>query len=304
MFGLTILGNNSAIPAHDRHPTAQALTFNDQVFLIDCGEGTQMQLARYKVRRSKIDHIFISHLHGDHYFGLIGLVTSMGLMGRTQPLNIYGPKELEGILQVHLQVASTSLPYEIRFHAHPNEKAVLLSTEKVEVTCFPTQHRIPCHGFVFREKRQPRKIDKDAVISHQVPSSFYAQLQQGEDYVAKDGTVVKNEMVTHPNTPGRMYAFSADTIFDPSLCEHFAHADLLYHECTYLANDEQKAAERFHSTTHQAATIAVQAGVKRLLIGHFSSKYDDLQPLLEEARSIFAHTELALEGVSYMVRHQ
>ena len=301
MFGLTILGNNSAIPAHDRHPTAQVLTFADQVFLIDCGEGTQMQLAKYKVRRSKINHIFISHLHGDHYYGLIGLVTSMGLMGRSLPLHIHGPADLEQIIRLQLSVGGNHLPYPIHFHAHPEKGGIILSDVKVEVSCFPVQHRITCHGFVFTEKRQPRKILKEAVLETLIPAAFYPRLQQGENYTGKDGIVIKNTDVTIANTPGKTYAYSADTVYDPSIVPHFTGADMLYHETTFLAAETDRAAERFHSTTVQAADIAARAQVKRLLIGHFSSRYENLDELLEEARPVFPHTDLALEGVTYRI---
>ena len=301
MFGLTILGNNSAIPAFDRHPTSQALTFDDQVMLIDCGEGTQMQIVKYKIRGSRINHIFISHLHGDHYFGLIGLITSMGLSGRSVPLHIYGPAILKKVIYIHLEVASTNLPFAIHFHAHPTEYSKILEYEKMEVWCFPVQHRIPCYGFVFREKKMPRKIDGDAVKLYQIPFSFYASLQRGDDYTTTDGGTVKNELVTIKNTEGRSYAFSADTIYDTSLCNYFKDVDMLYHESTYMKMDEDKATQRFHSTSEQAAKIALQSTAKRLLIGHFSSRYEDLNEMLGEATVVFENTELALEGVTYVV---
>jgi len=301
LFGLTILGNNSAIPAFDRHPTAQALTFADQVYLIDCGEGTQMQISKYKIRGSRINHVFISHLHGDHYFGLIGLVTSMGLSGRSVPLHIYGPAALEKIIDVHLEVAATTLPYKIHFHPHPQKDALILSDDKVEVWCFPVIHRIPCHGFVFREKKMPRKLNKEASIKYGVPQNFYTRLQQGEDYITKDNLLIKNEWVTYKNTSARSYAFAADTVFDLSLAKYFKGVDMLYHESTYMNQDEDKAQQRFHSTAQQAAKVAEKAGVKKLLIGHFSSRYEDLTDMLGEATEIFENTELALEGITFMV---
>ncbi|MEO7311439.1 MAG: ribonuclease Z [Chitinophagaceae bacterium] len=301
MFGLTILGNNSAIPAFDRHPTSQALTFDDQVFLIDCGEGTQMQIVKYKIRGSRINHIFISHLHGDHYFGLIGLITSMGLSGRSVPLHIYAPAILEKVIGIHLVAASTNLPFHIHFHPHPNTYTKILDSEKMEVWSFPVQHRIPCFGFVFREKKAPRKINGMAARFYQVPYSFFASLQKGEDYISSDGDILKNELLTLKNPDGLSYAFSADTIYDESICQYFAEVHLLYHESTYMTLDQDKAAERFHSTSEQAARIALRAGVKRLLIGHFSSRYEDLTDMLAEATDVFENTELALEGVTYLV---
>lgn len=300
MFGVTILGNNSALPAYDRHPTAQAVTLNEQVFLIDCGEGTQMQLARYKVKRGRINHIFISHLHGDHYFGLIGLITSMGLLGREQDLHLYGPPALQQIITLQLEVASTTLPFTIHFHGIEKD-GLILDLPKVAVECFSTQHRIPCFGFIIREKKKPRKVNRDAAIAANIPSVYYERLKNGDDYETRDGKIIKNETVTYANTPGRSYAFSADTIYDPSIAEKTKGVSMLYHEATYLKDLEERAAARYHSTTVQAASIAKQAGVEQLLIGHFSSKYETLEDFLTEAQSVFPNTQLAIEGTTYLI---
>jgi len=300
MFGVTILGNNSAIAAFDRHPTAQVVTLNEQVFLIDCGEGTQHQITKYKIRRSWINHIFISHLHGDHYFGLIGLITSMGLLGRQNELHLYAPAQLEEIINLQLKVADTVLPYKLVFHALTNE-GLVADTKKFSVECFATQHRIQCWGFIIREKKHSRKIDKEKVLEYEIPSAYYEMLKTGSDYETKDGTVIKNELLTIANTPPLSYAFSADTIYDESLAEKVKDVSLLYHETTYLKDLHERAAARFHSTTVQAATIALKANAKRLLIGHFSSKYETLDPFLEEAQEIFENTSLATEGVTYKV---
>ncbi len=300
MFGVTILGNNSAIPAYDRHPTSQVVTLNDQLFLLDCGEGTQMQIARYKIRRSKIHHIFISHLHGDHYFGLIGLVTSMGLLGRESELHIYAPAALQDIIDLQLKVAVTTLPFPLVFH--PLEKeGIIIDNTKFRVECFDTCHRIPCWGFIIREKRKPRKIHKEKVLEYEIPSVFYDRLKDGYDYENKQGGVVKNELVTFANKPARSYAFCADTIYDISIAEKTKDATVLYHETTYLKDLEERAAARFHSTSVQAADIALRAGVQRLLIGHFSSKYESLDAFLSEAQEVFPNTDLAIEGVTYRI---
>lgn len=300
MFGVTILGNNSALPAYDRHPTAQAVTLNEQVFLIDCGEGTQMQLARYKVKRGRINHIFISHLHGDHYFGLIGLITSMGLLGREQDLHLYGPPALEQIINLQLEVASTTLPFTMHFHGLKKD-GLILDLPKVAVECFSTRHRIPCFGFIIREKKKPRKVNRDAAIAANIPSVYYERLKNGDDYETRDGQIIKNDTVTYANTPGRSYAFSADTIYDPSIAEKTKGVSMLYHEATYLKDLEERAAARYHSTTIQAASIAKQAGVAQLLIGHFSSKYETLEDFLTEAQSVFPNTQLAIEGTTYLI---
>jgi ribonuclease Z len=300
MFGVTILGNNSALPAYERHPTAQVVTLNEQLFLIDCGEGTQMQLARYKVKRGKINHIFISHLHGDHYFGLLGLITSMGLLGREQDLHIYAPPPLKDIIHLQLEVASTALPFTLHFH--PLEKeGVLIDHPKFSVSCFATRHRIPCWGFIIREKKKPRKIDKDKITAYQIPAAYYERLKEGLDYETRSGEIIKNEWVTRPGIPPKSYAFCADTIYDESIADKTKNVSLLYHETTYLKDLEERAAARYHSTTLQAAAIAQKANASKLLIGHFSSKYEALEPFLEETIQAFPNTQLAIEGVTYYV---
>ncbi len=300
MFSVTILGNNSALPACERHPTAQVVSLQEQLFLIDCGEGTQIQLARYKVKRGRINHIFISHLHGDHYFGLIGLITSMGLLGREQDLHVYGPAGLEEIIQLQLRVADTSLPFHLQFHVIDQE-GILLDHPKYSVSCFSTQHRIPCFGFIVREKKKPRKINRDACLLHGIPAVYYERLKNGDDYERRDGSTVANDLVTFANSPALSYAYSADTIYDPSLATKVAGVTMLYHETTYLKDQEERATLRFHSTTVQAAAIAKSAGVEKLLIGHFSSKYETLDDFLSETCAEFPNTQLALEGATYFI---
>jgi ribonuclease Z len=300
MLAVTILGNNSALPAFDRHPTAQVVTMEDQLFLVDCGEGTQMQMAKYKIRRSKINHIFISHLHGDHYFGLVGLLTSMGLLGRTQELHVYAPSALKDIIDLQLKVADIHLPYPL--HLHPLlEEAVIVRESKFEVSCFPVFHRIACWGFRFREIRPFRRVNPEKARQYEIPSSFFDRLKWGESYLKKDGSIVENQWVTEPAAKAKSYAYAADTLFDERVAEKVSGVDLLYHETTYLKDLEEQAGKRFHSTTVQAATIARMAGVQRLIIGHFSSKYEKLQPFELEAREIFPNTDLALEGVTYRI---
>jgi ribonuclease Z len=300
LFGLTILGNNSAIPAFGRHPTSQAVTYEDQVYLVDCGEGTQLQLSHYRVKRSKIKHIFISHLHGDHYFGLIGLLTSMGLLGREQPLYLYGHPTLKEIIDLQLKAADTTLGFPLHFTAI-TQPGVLVDSPKMEISCFAVQHRIPCWGFLFREKKHPRKLLPAKAIEAGIPNRFFHELQMGKDYVNEQGITIANSEVTLPASPGRTYAYSADTFYDESLVTYFAGANLLYHEATYLHELKGRALERFHTTAQQAGEIAEKSGVKKLLLGHFSSKYEDLSPLLREASSVFKNTEIAHEGVTYRI---
>ncbi|WP_295122501.1 ribonuclease Z [uncultured Chitinophaga sp.] len=302
MFAVTILGNNSALPTPERHPTAQIITLNEQLVLVDCGEGTQVQLARYKIRRSRIRHILISHLHGDHYFGLIGLLNTLSMLGRTEPLFLYAPPELEAIIALQLQCAASVLNYPLTFKPLLGENAGLLFQEKdYEVSFFPTRHRIACYGFSFNMRRRKRKLIPEQARAYEIPASFYSQLQEGADYLRKDGTLVHNDWVTLPPEPGKRYVYCADTIYNEEMIPHIQGADMVYHETTYLQDQTQKAADRFHSTSVEAATIAKAANAKKLLIGHFSSKYTELQPFLDECRPVFPNTDLAEEGVSYII---
>lgn len=300
MFAVTILGNNSAVPAFNRHPTSQVVTLDGNNYLVDCGEGTQIQLINYKIRRSKISHIFISHLHGDHYFGLIGLLNSFGLLSHQQELHVFGPSPLKDIIELQLKVADTKLCYPLHIH-HITETATLVDNDKLTVKCFRTNHRIECYGFSFQQKKQPRKLNLEKAKAFEIPANFYDRLKDGEDYHQKDGSVIQNDLVTEAAEPGKKYVFCADTKYDESLLPHIEGADMIYHETTYLDNLRQRAEDRFHSTTKQAAELALKGGVKKLLIGHFSSKYDTLEEFEAEAREVFSNTELALEGVCFEV---
>lgn len=300
MLAVTILGNNSAVPAFDRHPTSQVITMNGDNFLVDCGEGTQIQMINYKIRRSKISHIFISHLHGDHYFGLVGLINSFSLLSHQQELHVYGPAGLQEIIEMQLKVGDTKLCYPLHFHTI-SSAGTLVNNEKFEICCFPTQHRIECYGFLFKEKRKPRKLVIESVKENLIPLHFYENLRNGEDFVTSAGEVIKNDWLTTEAPKGKSYAFCADTRYNEAMLEHIKGTDMIYHESTYLEVFRERAEERFHSTAKQAALIAKKAGVKKLLLGHFSSKYDTLEEFETEAREVFENTELALEGVSYRV---
>jgi ribonuclease Z len=299
LLSVTILGNNSAVPTHNRHPTAQVIQTLDHTFLIDCGEGTQMQMNVYKIRRSKINHIFISHLHGDHYFGLIGLLTSLGLNQRTHELHIYSPPPLKEIIDLQLNVANAQLPYLLHFHDIKNEE-IIFEDKKISVECFKVNHRIECWGFLFREKKNLRKIDIKKVKKYNIPSSFYESLHEGKDFITGSNEVIKNEMLTTATVPPKAYAYCADTGYFEPIAEKIKGVDLLYHESTYLHVLEEKAATRFHSTAKQAAMIAKKAGAKKLLLGHFSSMYESLDEFKIEACEVFENSEVAEEGTCYM----
>lgn len=300
MLSVTILGNNSAVPAFNRHPTSQVVTQDGISYLVDCGEGTQIQMIKYKVRRGRISHIFISHLHGDHYFGLIGLLNTFNLLAHKQELHVYAPAPLQQIIEMQFKVSDTTTCYPLIFHTL-TEPGVLVETDKIRISCFPTSHRIECYGFLFEEKEGKRKLLIEKVRKLRIPMTFYSSLQNGLDYITPKGEVIKNDTVTAAPEPGKKYAYCADTRYDESMIPYIQGADMIYHETTYLDNMREKAGERFHSTTRQAGEIALKAGVKKLLIGHFSSKYSTLDPFLTETRQVFANTDLAIEGNTYEV---
>ncbi len=296
---VTILGNNSALPAYGRNPTAQVVTLYGQDILIDCGEGTQQKMQQYGVRWRHLDHIFISHLHGDHYFGIFGLITSMNLLGRTTALHLYAPAPLEGLIKNMLAIANSELAYPLFFYPHPEGAAQLVDHKLFTAHCFPVEHRIACHGFRITRKTRGRKLLPDKAAAAGIPTYFYDRLKRGEDYTDKEGRVIQNEMVTEEGPRAKSYAFCADTIYTDSFLEHIRGVDLLYHESTYLADNTERAASRFHSTAAQAAMIAQKAGAKQLLLGHYSSKYRDITLFRDEAAAIFPNSLASEEGAAY-----
>ncbi len=298
---VTILGNNSALPAYGRYPSCQIVSLYGVDVMLDCGEGAQVQMQRYGVKWRNLEYIFISHLHGDHYFGLPGLINSMNLLGRVAPLHVFGPAPLESILRQILDVADTRLGFPLYFHPLPGADARLVDTASFSVSCFPVEHRIACHGFLVTLKTSGRKLLPEACRQYGIPPEFYEQLKQGEDYMPENGERVRNEWVTTDGPPPRRYAYCADTLFTESFLSYISGVDMLYHEATYLDADAAKAALRFHSTARQAALLAAKAEVKQLLLGHFSSKYKELSPFLTEAAAVFPNVRIAEEGVSYEV---
>ena len=298
---VTILGNNSALPAFGRHPSAQCVSVYGEVLLIDCGEGTQVQMQRFGLRWRNMHHIFISHLHGDHYFGLPGLINSMSLLGRVAPLHLYAPAPLKPILDAILEVAETVLSYPFYFHPLPEGAALIVDDPSFNVTAFPVNHRIQCHGFLIERKTRGRKLLPDKCSEYGIPTTYYESLKLGNDYEREDGETIKNEWVTEDGPSPRKYAYCADTIFTESFLPMIQDADTIYHECTYLQADAEKAAARYHSTATQAAQIAKMANAKQLLLGHFSSKYKDLEPFREEAAAIFPNVMVSVEGTVYEV---
>lgn len=301
-FEVLILGNSSATPMFERHPTAQIINFNEQIFLIDCGEGTQMQLHRYGVKSNKISHIFISHLHGDHYLGLVGLLSSMNLHGRYSDLHLYGPAPLIDIINLQLKHSETYLQYNLIFHAtNPEKEELIFQNNTICVTSFPLKHRVPTTGFRFDEAQRSASLIREKIQHLNIPTVFFQQLKKGIDCVDLDGTVYKASELTKPAPAPRSYAFCSDTRAFESYVSSIQNVDLLYHESTFMHDMLPRAIETFHSTCLEAALIAKQVGAKKLLLGHYSARYRELTPLLEEAKLEFVNTELSSEGKWYNV---
>lgn len=301
-FIVTILGSSSALPTSDRFPTAQVLNVQERFFLIDCGEGTQMQFRKMSVRFGRLHHIFISHLHGDHVFGLFGLLSSLGLMGREQDLHIYGPPMLEKVVLQQFHLFDIHLPYAVVFHSLACGKSSVIYEDKVmTVRHFPLRHSIPTCGYLFREKERLHNFRPEVIEKFQIPVYKRKGIKQGDDFITQEGEIIPNDQLTVPGPPPRSYAFCSDTGYDRGIIPFIRQVDILYHEATFTNEDIQRAVETGHSTARQAALIAREAEVKKLIIGHFSARYKDLGVLLEEAREVFPDTELAEDGKQFSV---
>ena len=301
-FELTILGSNSALPTSDRYPTAQVLNIFGRFFLIDCGEGTQMQLRRNKIGFGKIKHIFISHLHGDHYYGLIGLISTLNLLGLKTDIHIYSPSELKTLLQPQLDYIKGDLNLNLIFHPLNFKKPrQIFADKRVEVFSFPVKHSISTCGFLFREIQKPSNIKKEMVQEYQIPIARIKVIKEGADFILDNGDLIPNEKLTTPPPHPRSYAFCTDTAFHAPIIDIIKNVDLLYHEATFLESMRDLAIKTLHSTTTDAANMAKMANAKKLLIGHFSARYNDIKLFEKEARDIFKNTEAAKEGKTYKV---
>jgi ribonuclease Z len=300
-FEVLILGSSSATPMYGRHPTAQLINFNEQFHLVDCGEGTQMQLSRYGIKINRIRTVFISHLHGDHYFGLPGLISSMHLMGRNEPLQLFGPPGLEEILKLQFQFSQTVLRFPLEIRVISPDGGEQWDLEQWTVQTFALDHRIPCTGFRFQEKIRKPSIDISKATLLGVPVPYYPLLKKGIDYVDTHGVTTPWQALTLPPPIPRSYAYCSDTKASGGYLHAIQNVDLLYHEATFTEEFAGRAAETFHSTAKQAAAVAVTCGAKQLIIGHFSARYKELFPLKEEAQSIFPSTQLANEGQWYAI---
>jgi ribonuclease Z len=297
---LTILGSSSALPTSDRYPSAHVLNAHERLFLIDCGEGTQMQLRKCSIKFGKINHIFISHLHGDHIFGLYGLLSTFNLMGRQNPVNIYAPDGYDRMLNSHLKDFDITLNFDVDFTPLGGKDPVKILDEKyVTVTSFPLQHRIAAFGFLFREKPAERNIIKESIEKYGIPFARIPAIKKGADFITESGQLIRNEEITIPPVNPLSYAYCSDTMFFSRLPEFVKDVDVLYHEATFDADLKELAKITGHSTTADAANCAKTANVKTLIIGHFSARYRDISALVNEAKTIFPATIPAIDGTTY-----
>ena len=304
-FAVTILGSSAALPTAQRNLSAQVITHGGQLLLIDCGEGTQMMLKKLRIKTNKIGHVFISHLHGDHFYGLIGLISTWHLLGRKKPLNIYGPPALQEIIELQLSASMTRLSYSLNFHATQSEfPAQIADTGRLVISTFPLMHRVPTTGFLIREKQWPRNIRADEAAKHGVPFTFMERLRQGEDFIDEDGETIPNALLTIPPPTPRSYAYCSDTSFYKPVAEWVRGCTMLYHEATFLNDKTEAAHEKMHSTAAQAAQIALLAGAGSLLLGHFSARYENAEDFKKEAEEFFPHVAVAEDGRTYEILNQ
>lgn len=301
-FEVYILGCGSALPTKRHNPTSQVINIREKLFMVDCGEGTQLQFRHAHLKFSRLNHIFISHLHGDHCFGLMGLISTMSLLGRTATLHIHAPEELERLLLPQLDFFCKESSYKVEFHPfNPQVSQVIYSDRSVDVTTIPLHHRVPCAGFLFAEKPTPNHLIREMLDYYQVPLHEFNRIKNGADYVTAEGEIIPNDKLTKPAAPTRKYAYCSDTIYLEENIPLLTKVDLLFHEATFASDNEIRAVQTKHSTSKQAAMLANKAQAKQLLIGHFSARYENEDILLEEAKTIFPHTHLASEGLCFKI---
>ncbi len=299
-MNLTILGCYAATPRTFTNPTSQVLEIRNRLFLIDCGEGTQVQLRKNKIKFSKINSVFISHLHGDHFFGLVGLISTFSLLNRTTDLHIYGPKGIKEIICLQLKLSNSWTSYGLFFHElESKESEIIFEDEKVIVKTIPLKHRVYTNGFLFQEKIRERKLDVNAVQNYEIDKCYYQNIKNGKDITLDDGRVIENHKLTFDPFPPMSYAFCSDTIFDESIIPIINEVDVLYHESTFLESEEKLAEKTMHSTAKQAAKIALKANVKQLILGHYSTRYESIETFKTEAETVFPNILLGDDGKSF-----
>ena len=301
-FKIHILGCGSALPTLSHYASSQVVEIREKLFMVDCGEGTQMQLRRNKIRFTKLQAVFISHLHGDHCFGLIGMISTFGMLGRTAPFHVYAPEALGPILQIQLDFFCKGLGFEVKFHPiDTTRKIVIYEDRSLTVETIPLEHRTPTCGFLFREKPKLRHINREMIDCYEVPLSQLNNIRAGMDWTTPEGVIIPNERLTTPADPSRAYAYCSDTRYIPTLHELITGVDTLYHESTYAEDNASRAQLYWHSTARQAAIVARDAHVGKLLLGHFSARYDDDKCLLDEAKAVFKNSWLTSEGLVFNV---
>lgn len=299
---LTILGCHSATPRVNAFPTSQYLEINDRHFIIDCGEGTQRQMRKYKVGFSKINHIFISHLHGDHFYGLVGLLSTFGILNREKELHVFGPKGIKEATEMLLRISQSHAKFELIFHELSSKKSELIfEDDKVSVQTIPLNHRVYTNGYLFKEKEKPKKLHIQNIENYSIDKADFLNIKAGRDIVLESGEIIPNDELTLAPEKPKIFAYCSDTSFLPSIIPIIEGADLLYHEATFLSDKEDLAEKTLHSTAAQAATIAKKANVKNLVLGHYSGRYKDIQLFKNEAEIIFKNTSLAEPGIIFEI---
>jgi len=303
---LTILGCHSATPRSHAHTSAQFLDINNEGFLIDCGEGTQSQLRKFKIKFSKIKRVFISHLHGDHFYGLIGLISTFSLLNRQTELHVHGPKGIKEIILLQLRLSKSWVDYPLFFHELESKTSeMVFENNKVEIHTIPLEHRIYTNGYLFKEKPLPRKLNMEAISKNpEIQICDYQNLKNGKDFVLEDGSIMPNNQLTLDPPKPIQYAYCSDTSYSEKIIPIIDQSDLLYHESTFLEDRSDLAKQTKHSTAHEAATIAKKAKVKKLILGHYSSRYKDSNVFLDEAKKTFEQVELSATGKVFVITHQ
>ena len=297
-FEVTVLGCGSALPTVKHNGSGMVVNIREKYFLVDCAEGTQVELRRNHIHLNRLFNVFITHLHGDHCFGLMGLISTLGLLGRTAPLHVYGPQDIETLFQPLIDYHCNGMTYEVVFHPIDTHQNVCIYEDKsLQVFSIPLKHRIRCCGYYFKEKELSRHILKEAIEKYDIPISQINNVKAGLDYVMPNGQIIKNEKLTTPPSPARSFAYCSDTVFRPEIAEMMKGVDLLYHEATFAESEKLLCSKVYHSTAKQAAEIARLAGAKQLMLGHYSSRYNDETILQKEAAEVFENTILAKEGL-------
>ena len=296
-FQLQILGCGSALPTLQYNQASQLLYVREKAFMIDCGEGTQRQMIKYNAKTSRLNHLFISHLHGDHCFGMMGLITTLGMLGRTADLHIHAHGDLEKIFRPLIDYFCKGMSYQVFFHSiHPHRHELLYEDRSITVHSIPLKHKVPTCGFLFSEKEKDNHMKKEMIEFYQIPVKEIPLIKKGADFITLEGEVIPNSRLTTPAVPPKKYAYCSDTTYTESIIPIIENADCLFHEATFLQENLPRAKETMHSTALQAATIAQKANVKQLILGHYSARYDDTSALLTEAKSVFENTFLSKDG--------